>query len=57
MAERLTVNLEPAEYEALSRLAERDLRTMPMQARYVIRRALIEAGLLTEKGEPSWPKD
>ena len=57
MPDRLTVNLAPAEFEALSRLAERDLRPMPMQARHIIRQALIAAGLLTEKGERTWQID
>ena len=37
---------EPAEYEALSRLAERDLRPIPNEVRHIVREALQQAGLL-----------
>jgi hypothetical protein len=38
---------EPAEYEALSRLAERDLRPVPNEVRHIVREALKQAGLFT----------
>ena len=44
--ERLKLDLDPAEYTALSRLAERDLRPVPQQARHLVREALRGAGLL-----------
>jgi hypothetical protein len=37
---------EPAEYEALSRLADRDLRPLPNEIRHIVRQALEQAGLL-----------
>jgi hypothetical protein len=37
---------EPTEYEALSRLAERNLRPVPNEVRYIVREALQRAGLL-----------
>jgi hypothetical protein len=42
---------ESAEYEALSRLAERNLRPVPNEVRYVVREALRQAGLLTETAD------
>ena len=46
--ERLKLELDPAEYTALSRLAERDLRPVPQQARHLVREALRQAGALTD---------
>ena len=37
---------EPAEFEALSRLAERNIRPVPNEVRYIVREALEQAGLL-----------
>jgi hypothetical protein len=44
--DRIRLDLEPSEYEALSRLAERDLRPVQQEARHLVREALREAGLL-----------
>ena len=44
--ERLRLELDSDEFEALSCLAERDLRPMPSQARHIVRAALQLEGLL-----------
>jgi len=44
--ERLRIELDSDEFEALSCLAERDLRPMPSQARHIVRAALQQEGLL-----------
>jgi hypothetical protein len=49
--EYIRVSLDPAEYEALARLAERDLRPVPQEARHLVREALREVGLLHSEGE------
>ena len=49
--EYLRVPFEPAEFEALSRLAERNLRPVSNEVRYIVRQALRQARLLpTEDG-------
>jgi hypothetical protein len=37
---------EPPEYEALSRMAERNVRPIPHEVRFIVREALEQAGLL-----------
>jgi hypothetical protein len=37
---------EPAEFRALVRLAERNVRPVPNEVRFIVREALREAGLL-----------
>jgi len=54
--EKLSITLEVGEYEALSQLAERELRSIPQQARFHIREALIAAGLLTPGGAVTWSR-
>ena len=49
--ERLRIELDSDEFEALSCLAERDLRPMPCQARHIVRAALQQAGLLRSIAE------
>lgn len=44
--ERLRLSITATEYEALVRLAERELRPIPDQARAVLRERLQETGLL-----------
>jgi hypothetical protein len=44
--ERLQLYLDSAEYAALARLAEQDLRPIPNEARHLVREALVEVGLL-----------
>jgi hypothetical protein len=39
---------EPAEYEALSELADRNVRPIPNEVRYIVREALKQAGLLEQ---------
>ena len=43
---RVPVTLSRAEYEALAKLAERDVRRIDHQARYMIRLELEQHGLL-----------
>jgi hypothetical protein len=42
---------EPAEFEALSRLAERNVRPVPNEVRFIVREALQQAGLLIPTAE------
>ena len=42
---------EPAEFEALARLAERNIRPVPNEVRRIVRDALRDAGLLTPVDE------
>ena len=44
--ERIRLDFDAAEFEALSRLAERHLRPIPNEARHLVREALRHAGLL-----------
>ena len=39
---------EPAEFEALSQRAERNLRPVPNEVRFIVREALQQAGLLQD---------
>ena len=48
--ERVRLDFDSAEFEALSRLAEQHLRPVPNEARHIVRQALQQAGLL---GRPS----
>ncbi len=45
--ERLRVDVEPVEYRALARLAERELRPIPDQAHHLLREALRREGVLS----------
>jgi hypothetical protein len=42
---------DPAEYEALSRRAESNLRPVPNEVRFIVREALQQAGLLHQTGD------
>jgi len=44
--ERVRLDFDCAEFEALSQLAERNLRPVPNEARHIVRAAFVEAGLL-----------
>jgi hypothetical protein len=44
--ERVRLDFDASEFEALSRLAERHLRPVPNEARHIVRVALQAAGLL-----------
>lgn len=46
--ETLKVSIMADEYEALSQMAEHEVRSVPGQARYLIRLALIESGRLKQ---------
>jgi hypothetical protein len=52
--ERVRLDLDRVEYDALARLAEQRLRPLPLEARHIVREALQHAGLLqppkTERG-------
>jgi hypothetical protein len=54
--EKLRVDLDPVEFEALARLAERDLRPVPCEARHLVREALRHAGLLRSTDECEAPQ-
>jgi hypothetical protein len=42
---------ERDEYEALSQLAERDIRPIASEVRHIVREALLQAGLLTSSDD------
>jgi hypothetical protein len=44
--ERIRVELDSSEYRGLAKLAERELRAVPAQARHLLRQALERDGLL-----------
>lgn len=44
--ERVRLDFDSSEFEALSMLAERNLRPIPNEARHLVRLALQDAGLL-----------
>jgi hypothetical protein len=45
--QRVRLELEPDEYGGLVRLSEREIRPVADQARYILRRGLEAAGVLT----------
>ena len=47
---------DPAEYEALSRRAESNLRPVPNEVRFIVREALQQAGLL-QRSDDRRPAD
>ena len=51
--ERVRLDFDTAEFEALSRLADRNLRRIPNEARHIVRQALQDAGLLRRPWRPS----
>lgn len=51
--ERIRLDLEADEYEALLALARRELRPLPDQARYLLRQALRRRGLLPSTPAPA----
>ncbi len=59
MAERRTfpLRLDPAVYEALQRWADAELRSMNAQIEFLLRRALKQAGRLTEPASRSGRKE
>jgi hypothetical protein len=48
MVQRVRLDLKSDEYEGLLRLCEEDLRSVPDEARHLIREALRERGLLSQ---------
>lgn len=54
--ERVRVELESAEYQALAQLAERELRQVPSQLRHLLREELKRTGLLDDGDEPVQPR-
>lgn len=46
--EYIKAPFDPDEFEALCALAERNIRPVPSEVRYIVREALRQAGLLTE---------
>lgn len=53
--ERIRLDIDPQEFEALSRLAEDHLRPIPHEARHLVREALREAGLLSSDHRTARP--
>jgi hypothetical protein len=49
--ERVRLDFDATEFEALSRLADRNLRPIPNEARHIVRQALQDAGLLRQSSE------
>jgi hypothetical protein len=45
--QRVRLELEPDEYNGLVRLSKREIRPVPAQARYIVRRELEAAGVLS----------
>jgi hypothetical protein len=55
--ERVRVEMESTEYRGLARLAERNVRSVAGELRYLLREELKRNGLLEDEGSAPQPRD
>jgi hypothetical protein len=53
--DRIRIDLDPTEFEALAALSARELRPIPTQARVIVRQALKKSGLLKSQSDQARP--